>query len=51
MQEICAVIAAGGLGTRLLNYKNNSSTKSIDRYWEKLNDLHTDKSNTQLGYK
>ena len=29
MQEICAVIAAGGLGTRLLNYKNNNSTKVL----------------------
>ena len=29
MQEICAVIAAGGLGTRLKNYKNNFSTKVL----------------------
>lgn len=29
MQEICAVIAAGGLGTRLKNYKNNISTKVL----------------------
>lgn len=29
MQEICAVIAAGGVGTRLKNYKNNFSTKVL----------------------
>ena len=29
MQEIFAVIAAGGLGTRLKNYKNNFSTKVL----------------------
>ena len=29
MQEICAVVAAGGLGTRLKNYKNNFSTKVL----------------------
>ena len=29
MQEICAVIAAGGLGTRLKKYKNNFSTKVL----------------------
>ena len=27
MKEICAVIAAGGLGTRLKNYKKNLSQK------------------------
>ena len=27
MQEICAVIAAGGLGTRLKDYRDNKSTK------------------------
>tara|TARA_B100000900_G_scaffold414864_1_gene442829 strand:- start:6851 stop:7555 length:705 start_codon:yes stop_codon:yes gene_type:complete len=29
MQEICAVIAAAGLGTRLKNYKNNHTTKIL----------------------
>ena len=29
MQEICAVIAAGGLGTRLKNYSNNFNTKVL----------------------
>ena len=29
MQEICAVIAAAGLGTRLKNYKENNSTKIL----------------------
>ena len=29
MQEICAVIAAAGLGTRLKNYKNNFFTKVL----------------------
>jgi glucose-1-phosphate thymidylyltransferase len=29
MQEICAVIAAGGLGTRLKDYKDNKSTKVL----------------------
>ena len=29
MQDICAVIAAAGLGTRLRNYKNNHSTKIL----------------------
>ena len=29
MKEICAVIAAGGLGTRLKNYKKNLSTKVL----------------------
>jgi glucose-1-phosphate thymidylyltransferase len=29
MQDICAVIAAAGLGTRLKNYKNNHSTKIL----------------------
>ena len=29
MQEICAVIAAGGLGTRLKDYEKNESTKVL----------------------
>jgi len=29
MQEICAVIAAGGLGTRLKDYRDNKSTKVL----------------------
>tara|TARA_B100001564_G_C20584910_1_gene645017 strand:+ start:113 stop:835 length:723 start_codon:yes stop_codon:yes gene_type:complete len=29
MKEICAVIAAGGLGTRLKDYKDNKSTKVL----------------------
>ena len=29
MQEICSVIAAAGLGTRLKNYKENNSTKIL----------------------
>ena len=30
MQKIYAVIAAGGLGTRLKDYKNNESTKVLN---------------------
>ena len=50
MQEICAVIAAAGLGTRLKDYKKNHSTKILIEIG-KFHDLYTGQPNFELGYK